>query len=168
MSSKFGQQPFRQMKKNSTFVCSLFIMTCNVNRRGNRQPPDCTPAIVYQLYDYFYPPPPNMPDRYAEHKLVLATILDKAIDSCFEFSLPSMSAGEREYVMPGVRPTSAPKRTPDNIIFRREVTEKDIMEFVGDGVMSLQIALAMHQLIPKGCDYDVSCLASSDWSHALY
>lgn len=92
-----------------------------------------------------------MSDRFPHDTHVVETIVAAIHHPSFLFSLPPVSAGEWEQVL-GAPP--APK--PRNVIFRRAIANKDVIEFAGDGIMFMMYVIALSQVIPEDCDYDVS------------
>lgn len=91
-----------------------------------------------------------MSDRYPHATHVVETLVATVQDPSFLFSFPPVSIGEWEQVL-GVRPAPNARNT----IFRRERTDKDVIEFAGDGIMYLMCSVALYHMIPEGCVYDV-------------
>lgn len=98
-----------------------------------------------------------MSDNYLHSAHVTETLVTLVKQPSFSFALPPISDDEWEQVL-GVPPAPNQSRPP-NIIFRREVADRDIVEFAGDGLIYYVLTLALHLLIPEECIYDVSCLA---------
>ncbi|KZP16801.1 hypothetical protein FIBSPDRAFT_894752 [Athelia psychrophila] len=94
-----------------------------------------------------------MSDRFPHDTHVVETIVAAIHHPSFLFSLPPVSAGEWEQVL-GAPP--APK--PRNVIFRRAIANKDVIEFAGDGIMFMMYVIALSQVIPEDCDYDAETL----------
>ncbi|KZP04156.1 hypothetical protein FIBSPDRAFT_1054872 [Athelia psychrophila] len=97
-----------------------------------------------------------MSDLYAHDRHIIKALVATVEHPSFLFSLPPVSDGEWVQVL-GV-PPKLPAPKPRNVIFRRDITDKDVTEFSGDGIMFMMYVVALSRVIPKGCVYDPATL----------